>query len=99
MLAELSRILRRTKFARAISVSGLTLDELVLGYAELATLAAPAPIAPTIRNDPDDDHVLACAVAAEADVIVGGDRHLLALKSYRQIQIVGAAAALLLIAQ
>jgi predicted nucleic acid-binding protein len=43
--------------------------------------------------------VLACAIAAEADVIVSGDRHLLALKSYRQIQIVGVAEALRLVAQ
>jgi predicted nucleic acid-binding protein len=29
-----------------------------------------------IENDPDDDHVIACAVAAKADIIVSGDKHL-----------------------
>lgn len=38
LLAELTRILHRTKFSKAIAASGLSLDELVLGYAELATL-------------------------------------------------------------
>lgn len=94
LLAELARILRRTKFRKAIAASGLTLDELVLGYADLATIVDPPPIAPTILNDPDDDHVLACAVAAQADLIVSGDTHLLNLKAYQSIPTVTPAEAL-----
>jgi len=55
LLAELTRILRRAKFAKAIAASGLPLDELVLGYAELAALVVPAPIPATVINDPDID--------------------------------------------
>lgn len=51
-------------------------DELVLGYAELATVVEPAQIALTIVEDPSDDQVLACAIAAHADLIVSGDKHL-----------------------
>jgi len=97
LLAELTRILQRSKFAKAIAVSGLPLDELVLGYAELATLVAPASIPPTVLNDPDDDHVLACALAAQAERIVSGDLDLLSLKVFREIPIVTAAEALRLI--
>ena len=43
---------------------------------------------------PDDDHVLACALAAQADLIVSGDSDLLNLKRYQGIEIVTAAAAL-----
>ena len=67
LLAELTRILRRTKFAKAISTAGVSLDDLVLGYAELAMLITPASIPPTVLDDPADDHVLACALAAQAD--------------------------------
>jgi predicted nucleic acid-binding protein len=35
--------------------------------------------------------VLACAVAARAEVIVSGDRHLLGLKRYEEIPILTAA--------
>lgn len=40
-----------------------------------------------IKDDPDDNRVLECAVAAKADYIVSGDRHLLKLGSYRDIPI------------
>src|SRR5713101_4711741 len=41
-----------------------------------------------IHDDPADNHILECAVASHADVIVSGDRHLLRLKSYEGIPIV-----------
>jgi putative PIN family toxin of toxin-antitoxin system len=37
--------------------------------------------------DPDDDRILECALAANAEVIVSGDTHLLELKSFRGIPI------------
>jgi len=40
-----------------------------------------------IAEDPDDDRVLECAVAGKADYIVSGDRHLLKLGSFEDIQI------------
>jgi putative PIN family toxin of toxin-antitoxin system len=97
LLAELTRILRREKFSKAIVASGLTLGALVLGYAELATPVTPVPIAPMILDDPDDDHVLACALAAQANLIVSGDHHLLDLKTYQGIRIVTASEALQLL--
>lgn len=99
LLAELARVLQRAKFTKAIAASGLPFDELVLGYAELATLITPAPIPATVPNDPDDDHVLACAIAAEAELIVSGDNDLLTLKMFREIPIVTAAQALRAIMQ
>jgi putative PIN family toxin of toxin-antitoxin system len=41
-----------------------------------------------IHDDPADNHILECAVASHADVIVSGDHHLLRLKSYEGIPIV-----------
>jgi putative PIN family toxin of toxin-antitoxin system len=93
LLAELTRILRRVKFSKAIAAAGISLDDLVLGYAELAMLVTPASILPTVRADPDDNHVLACALAAEADLIVSGDAHLLNLKAFHRIPIITAAEA------
>lgn len=48
-----------------------------------------------VQADPSDDMFLECAVAAQADVIVSGDGHLLELGSFRGIPIVGPAEFLL----
>lgn len=38
-------------------------------------------------SDPDDDHVLECAVEAQAEFIVTGDKHLLNMSPFEQILI------------
>jgi len=43
-----------------------------------------------ITEDPSDNEFLGCAIEGEADYILSGDEHLLALKNYRGIQIVNA---------
>ena len=40
-----------------------------------------------VCRDADDDHVLACAVAAHADLIISGDDDLLALGVFENIPI------------
>jgi len=69
-------------------------NDLFDGYAALATVVNQAPIAPSVARDPDDDQVLACAVAAEANLIVSGDRDLLSLATFQGIPIVTATEAL-----
>ncbi len=94
LLAELQGVLSREKFARQIAKRALTVGELFDGYAALVVIVTPAAIAPTIARDPADDHVLACALAADADLIVSGDSHVLDLTIYQGIPIVTAAEAL-----
>jgi putative PIN family toxin of toxin-antitoxin system len=91
LLAELQGVLGRAKFARQLSMRGVPASDLVSGYASLVTMVDPAGMGPRIASDPDDDHVLAAAVAAEADAIVSGDAHLLNLKRFHAIEIVTAA--------
>ena len=44
---------------------------------------------PAVEADPDEDKFLEAAVAGNVDYIVSGDRHLLDLNSFRDIDIVG----------
>lgn len=50
-------------------------------------------IEPPVRLDPDDDHVLALALAARVGLIVSGDDDLLALGNYQGIPIISPAQA------
>ncbi len=61
-----------------------------LQYASLVQVVFPPTIPPVITSDPDDDAVIARAMAAHADFIVSGDRPLLALQVYQDIPIVTA---------
>lgn len=90
MLAELQDVLGRPKFADRLALADATADELILGYASLAISLSPTPIGPVIVDDPDDDEVLACAIAAQADAICSGDPHLLQLGTYAGIPILTA---------
>jgi uncharacterized protein len=40
-----------------------------------------------VKDDPDDNRILECAIAAGADMIVSGDGHLLKLNAYEGIAI------------
>ncbi len=90
LLVELEDVLGRDKLAKRLSLINVSPQELVLGYAALATPVTPLTIPPVIFEDPDDDAVLACALAAQAEVIVSGDGHMLSLKQYLGIDILTA---------
>lgn len=90
LLAELEDVLNRPKFAPRLEQAQITVHDLVIGYAALSKLVAPKYISPVIAADVEDDAVLACALAAQAEAIVSGDRHLLALRVYQNIPILTA---------
>jgi putative PIN family toxin of toxin-antitoxin system len=93
LLAELEDVLSRDKFSARIVRVGGSVAQILAGYRALVTIVRPAPIEPTVR-DPDDDHVLACATAAQAQLIVSRDKDLLDLRQYQGISILASAAAL-----
>ena len=81
-----------------------TLEELRLEYpkrkpvewvgalTESAELVFPTDRAKGATPDPDDEMILECALAAEAEYIVSGDKkHLLPLREFRSIHIVSPA--------
>ncbi len=60
----------------------------------LAEIVVAPPLPLPVCRDPDDDAVLACALAAHADLIVSGDDDLLTLKEFQHIPIISAAQAM-----
>lgn len=58
-------------------------------------MVEPPPLTLPICRDPDDDAVLALALAAKVDWIVSGDDDLLVLQTFQGIDIITPAQALL----
>lgn len=90
LIAELQGVMTRPKFASALQARNLAVESLVDGYAALVEIVRPARIPPTILRDPDDDIVLATALAGMADLVVSGDKDLTDLRRFRNFAIVTA---------
>jgi putative PIN family toxin of toxin-antitoxin system len=93
LMLELSATLGKPKFAKKIAASRLSVSDILAKYAALAEVVRPVEISGLVR-DPDDDVVVGTALAARADLLVSGDRHLLDLVSYGSIRIVNVSNAL-----
>lgn len=74
LLDELSSVLRRPKFAGILTDSQI--EAVVEAIEEVAAFVVDTEPPERIR-DPDDDYLVALAMASEADALVSGDRDLL----------------------
>lgn len=93
LLEELADVLTRPAATKRLTAIGRAASAVLADYPEAIEVAEPVEL-PRVVRDPDDDHVLACALAARADLIVTGDSDLLTLLNYRDIPIVTPADAL-----
>jgi putative PIN family toxin of toxin-antitoxin system len=99
LLEELSDVLTRPAATRQLAVIGKSPRDVIADYLTLIELVEPQPLPVPVSRDPDDDQVLACALAAKAALIVSGDRDLLDLGAFQGIPILTAAQALQRIAE
>jgi len=97
LLRELAIVLNRPSLSRQMKRQKLSAASLLEKYAEAVELVSPASVARIVPDDPDDDHVIAAAVAGGADLIVSGDKHLLGIGMYQGIRILQPADAVSLI--
>lgn len=95
LLTELGEVLNRDKFAARLALKQFTPATALAKVRTVARIVPVVPIrAPAGLRDPDDLHVLACAVTAGADAIVTGDKDLLALAEFEGIPILNVRTAL-----
>jgi putative PIN family toxin of toxin-antitoxin system len=88
IMEELRDVLGRPKFRLRIAALDTSVAELMESLLSVVEIIQDVTIEPVVERDPDDDKILACALAARAEWIVSGDGHLLALKRYKGIAIV-----------
>jgi len=98
LLGELGEVLIRPVPQKRLALLGHAAHEVLADYIDAVELVTPLATPPVIAADPDDDQVIAAAVAAEVDLIVSGDHHLLALGTHRGIRVVTPVEAIKIIA-
>ena len=91
LLHEFAEVIERPHFDRKFAETGISRRRMVSDYAEISTVITPTKLSGQISRDPDDDEVIACALAADCEFIVTGDNDLLVLKEHRGIKIATAA--------
>lgn len=84
IVLEYTRVFAYPKFRLSREeITGLLQEELLPFVTPVSVSHVPA----VIKEDPNDDVFLACAVEGKADAVVSGDRHLLRLKSHHGIPV------------
>lgn len=63
------------------------LDEAIASLTNFIQIVRPTKTLSVIEEDPDDDRVHECAIASGSQFIIRGDKHLLHLAQYNNIQI------------
>jgi uncharacterized protein len=96
LLEELQRVLDYPKFRPRIEATGANAISLLFAFRSIVTLVEPAMVPKVVERDPDDNHVVAAALAVQADAIVSGDDDLLALGDAAGLPVLRVAEALAL---
>lgn len=87
ILSEAKDVLSRPKFGlSAGQVAGI-----IETFTETFLLVASVEQVKVVKDDPDDDRILEAALAGDVDYIVSGDKHLLSLGAWKDIEIVSPA--------
>ena len=85
MLAEIRDVLFRPKFNY---ISLIEKENFIKNLLSLCNIVEPKQKIDIIKDDPDDNIILECALEGNADYIISGDEHLLGLKEFKGIKII-----------
>ena len=84
ILEEYLRVLAYPKFQLSEGeIKGLIEEELL----PFVQIIKPGTRIRIVKRDPSDNKFLECAVAGKADVLISGDKELLAIRHYRQVRV------------
>lgn len=87
IVMEISRVLTYDKIAKIYQTEGLPRDQLIETVLKIAKFVKTTKKIKVVLAHPADDKVIECGLAAHADYIVSGDKHLLELTNHKKTRI------------
>jgi len=83
LISEIKRVLAYPKF----NFTRDETDEFLSILLEAANIVEPGIAINSVSPDPSDNRLLECAITADCEYIISGDKHLLELKEFENIKI------------
>ena len=87
IIKEYAEVLDYEEIKDKIRDKNLAMKHSVNKIISISTIIEPKTRLNVIKDDPDDNKILECAIAGKVDCIVSNDRHLLKLKIFQNIPI------------
>lgn len=83
ILSEYQEIIKRD-----FDFSDEDIDEIIGNIMEFVTLVNPTTKVDVVKEDPDDNSIIECAIESNSKYIITYDKHLLNLKEHQGIRII-----------
>ena len=90
IIAEVKEVLNRLYIKRYFHLTNTQIQNVIKSFETRAFVTAGATSVDIVKDDPDDNMVVAAAIEGSATHIISGDKHLLNLDAYQNIPIVTA---------
>lgn len=90
IIKKAKKVLQYPRIAKKYHLQEETIESLVQLIEREAVVSPGFLKVEIIKDDPDDNKILACALEAKAQYIISGDGHLLNLRKYKDIAILTA---------
>ena len=87
IMLETSKVLLYPRIAEILRKNGITEKEILRAIAATSKIVEPTEKLTVVNEDTEDNKILECALAAGAEIIVSGDKHLLDLRKYGKTRI------------
>lgn len=87
ILQELKKVLSYPKLQKQLSLIAYNQEDILMGTKEISIIYPIETVNIPELRDSDDTIILATAIAAQANVIISGDKDLLTLTTYQNISI------------
>ena len=88
ILAEYDRVIRSSEIMDKVCDYDIRIKSAVIKIIEICSIVEPKTKILAIKEDPDDDKILECAIEAKVDYIITYVQHILKLKEFSGIKIV-----------